>query len=196
MRSSHLGEDQTVRHSLLLVLPLVFGASGCASTVEPPATQDRSADATVIWGNWGHGGAAGRVPGYVHALAKEATFRPRSEATVKIAATGNYATATPSRAAPPEPAHISPAPRDPIVEALAAAMRQPAPEVAPLPTQRSAQSESPAAIASADDQLRNAWEKYCRGGADMSDEEWGLVNAAGAPQNVPADLTDVCVHAK
>lgn len=185
-----------MRYPLLLVLPLVLGVSGCASTIEPPATQDRSADATVIWGNKGRGGAAGRVPGYVHALAKEATFRLRSEAPVKIAATGNYAPATPSRAATPKPVQISPSVRDPIVEALAAAMEQPAPEIAPLPAQGRAQSQSAAAITNADDQLRNAWEKYCRGGADMSDEEWGLVNAAGAPQNVPADLADVCVHAK
>lgn len=185
-----------MRYSLLLVLPLVLGASGCASTVEPPPAPDQPVNATVVWGNSGHGGAAGRVPGYVHAFAKEATFRPRSEAPVKIAATANYATATPSRAATPKPVQISPSVRDPIVDALAAAMEQPAPEVAPLPAQRSAQSQSRAAVANADDQLRNAWEKYCRGGADMSDEEWHLVREASAPQNVPPDLAEGCVHPK
>jgi hypothetical protein len=184
-----------VRHSLLLVLLLVFGASGCASTVEPPTTQDRLVDATVIWGNWGRGGAAGRVPGYVHALAKEATFRPGSEALAKFTSAVNYARATLPVMAPPKPEQITLV-RDPIVEALAAAMEQPAPEVAPLPAQGRAQSQSPAAITNADDQLRNAWEKYCRGGADMSDEEWHLVHVAGAPQNVPADLTEDCVQPK
>jgi hypothetical protein len=185
-----------VRHSLLLVLPLVFGMSGCASTVEPPATQDRSADATVIWGNKGRGGAAGRVPGYVHALAKEATFRPGSETPVRVTSAVNYAPARLPLATPPKPAQISPALRDPIVEALAAAMKQPPPEVTGLPAQGEAQSQSPTAIANANDRLRDAWEKYCRGGVGMSDEEWRRVGAAGAPQNVPADLAEGCAHPK
>lgn len=184
-----------MRYSLLLVLPLVLGASGCASTVEPPATQDRSADATVIWGNKGHGGAAGRVPGYVHALAKEASFRPGSEAPAKLTSAVHHAPAALPVVVSPKPEQITLV-RDPIVEALAAVMKQPAPEVTLLPAQGRTQSQSPAAITNADDQLRNAWEKYCRGGADMSDEEWRVVNAAGAPQNVPADLTEGCVHAK
>ena len=74
-----------MRHSLLLVLPLVLGAGGCASIAEAPPTLDQPVDATVVWGNKGRGGAAGRVPGYVHALAKVAEFRPGTEAAVKIA---------------------------------------------------------------------------------------------------------------
>lgn len=195
MRLSHLPGDQAVRYSLLLVLPLVLGASGCASTAEPSATQDRSAEATVIWGNKGRGGAVRRVPGYVHALAKEASFRPGSEVPAKLTSAVHHAPATLPGVVHPKPEQITLV-RDPIVEALATAMKQPAPEVMPLPAQGRTQSQSPAAVANGDDRLRDAWEKYCRGEADMSDEEWRLVGAAGAPQNVPADLTDVCVHAK
>ncbi|BAU49650.1 hypothetical protein SVA_3102 [Sulfurifustis variabilis] len=135
------------------------------------------------------------MPGYVHALAKEATFRPGFEAPAKLTSAVHHAPATPPIVAPPTPEQITLV-RDPIVEALAAAMKQPAPEAAPLPAQSRAQSQSPAAAANANDRLRDAWEKYCRGGADMSDEEWRLVGPAGAPQNVPADLAEGCVHAK
>jgi hypothetical protein len=83
-----------------------------------------------------------------------------------------------------------------MAEALAAAMQQSAPQVAPLPPRDTKQSHSPAANAKAEDALRDAWEKYCRGGAGMSDEEWHLVHVAGAPQNVPADLTEDCVQPK
>lgn len=71
-----------------------------------------------------------------------------------------------------------------------------APEVAPLSAQGRIQSHSPTAIAKADDALRRAWEKYCHGGAGMNDEEWRLVHAAGAPQNIPAVLAESCVYPK
>lgn len=185
-----------MRYSLLLVLPLVLGAGGCVSTAEAPPTPDQHVDATVVWGNKGRGGAAGRVPGYVHALAREATFQPGPEAPVKVVATGYYTPATPPRTVPPKPAQISPVLRDPIAEALAAAMQEPAPEVAPLLAQDTTQSRRPGAIAKAEDALRDAWEKYCRGGAGMSDEDWRLMRTAGAPRNVPSDLAEGCIHPK
>lgn len=185
-----------MRHSLLLALPLALGVSGCASTSGGPPTLDRPIDATVIWGNKGRGGAAGRVPGYVHALAREAAFRPESEAAVKVASAGNDTPAMPSRLAPSKPTQTTPLLRDPMAEALAAAMQQPAPEVAPLPARGRTQSHSPTAITKADDALRHAWEKYCQGGAGMSDDEWRLVNAVGTPENVPADLAENCVYPK
>lgn len=195
IRSSYLGRP-SVRHSLLLVVPLVLGAGGCASVAEAPLTLDQPIDTTVIWGNKGRGGAAGRLPGYVHALAREAEFRPGSEAAVKVASAGNDTPAMPSRVAPSKPTQTTPLLRDPMAEALAAAMQEPAPEVAPLSAQGRTQSNSPTAIAKADDALRRAWEKYCHGGAGMSDEEWRLVHTAGAPQNVPTDLAEGCVHQK
>lgn len=185
-----------MRHSLLLVVPLVLGAGGCASIAEAPPTPDQPVDATVIWGNKGRGGAAGRLPGYVHALAREAGFRPGSEAAVKVASAGNDTAAMPSRVAPSKPTQTTPLLRDPMAEALAAAMQQPAPEVASLPAQDRTQSHSPTAIAKLDDALRRAWEKYCHGGAGMNDEEWRLVHAAGAPQNIPAVLAESCVYPK
>lgn len=185
-----------MRHSLLLVVPLVLGAGGCASIAEAPLTLDQPVDATVVWGNKGRGGAAGRLPGYVHALAREVGFRPGSEAAVKVASVGNDIPAMPSRVAPPKPTQTTTLLRDPMVEALAAAMQQPAPEVAPLPAQGRTESHSPTAIAIADDALRRAWEKYCHGGAAMSDEEWRLVQTAGAPLNVPAEIMEGCVHPK
>lgn len=185
-----------MRHSLVLALPFVLAVGGCVSTAEAPPTPDQPVDATVIWGNKGRGGAAGRVPGYVHALARETAFRPGSEAAVKVASARNDTPAMPSRVAPPKPAQTTPLLRDPMAEALAAALQQPAPEVAPLPAQGRTESHSPTALAKADDALRHAWEKYCHGGAAMSDEEWRLVLAAGAPQNVPADLVGDCVHSK
>lgn len=174
----------------------MLGAGGCASIAEAPLTLDQPVDATVVWGNKGRGGAAGRVPGYVHALAKVAEFRPSTEAAVKIAASGNYTPAMPSRIAPPKSTQKTPLLRDPMAEALAAAMQEPAPEVAPLSAQGRTQSHSPTAIAKADDALRRAWEKYCHGGAGMTDEDWGLVREAGAVQNVPVDLAEDCVHPK
>ena len=185
-----------MRHSLLLVVPLVLGAGGCASITEAPLTPDQPVDATVIWGNKGRGGAAGRVPGYVHALAKVAEFRPGTEAAVKIAASRNYTHAMSSRIAPPKSTQKTPLLRDPIAEALAAAMQEPAPEVATLPAQGRTQSHSPTDIAKADNALRRVWEKYCHGGAAMSDEEWRLVQTAGAPLNVPAEIMEECVHPK
>lgn len=185
-----------MRQSLLLVVPLVLGAGGCASIAEAPLTLDQPVDATVVWGNKGRGGAAGRVPGYVHALAKEAGFRPVSEAAVKVASAGNDTPAMPSRIAPPKSTQKTPLLRDPIAEALAAAMQEPAPEAAPLSAQGRTQSHSPTDIAKADDALRRAWEKYCHGGAGMNDEEWRLVHAAGAPQNIPALLAESCVYPK
>jgi hypothetical protein len=136
------------------------------------------------------------VPGYVHALAREAAFRLGSEAAFKVASAGNDTPAMPSRAAPSKPTQTTPLLRDPMAEALAAAMQQPAPEVAPLPAEGRTQSHSPVTIAKADDALRSAWEKYCRGGAGMSDEEWRLVHGAVAPQKVPADLAEGCIHPK
>ncbi|MHB1141400.1 MAG: hypothetical protein ACYC1T_06570 [Sulfuricaulis sp.] len=185
-----------MRHSLLLVVPLVLGVGGCVSTAEAPPTPDQPLDATVIWGNKGRGGAAGRVPGYVHALASEAAFRLGSEAAVKVASAGNDTPAMPSRIAPPKPAQTTTLLRDPMAEALAAAMQQTAPEAAPLSAQGRTQSHNPTAIAKADDALRRAWEKYCHGGAGMNDEEWRLVHAAGAPQNIPAILAESCVYPK
>lgn len=185
-----------MRHSLLLVVPLVLGAGGCASIAEAPPTPDQPVDATVIWGNKGRGGAAGRVPGYVHALAREAAFRLGSEAEVKVASAGNNTPAMPSRVAPPKPTQTTPLLRDPMAEALAAAMQQPTPQVVLSPEQSWAHSHGTAAMANAEDALRSSWEKYCHGGAGMTDEEWRLVRAAGAPRNVPTDLAEDCVHPK
>lgn len=139
-----------MRHSMLLVLPFVLGAVGCASTAEPLPALDPPADATVVWGNGGQGGAAGRVLGYVHALSKEPTFRPGSETPAEVLSTARYAPQMPPGA-----------PREP-----------------------------------ADNTLRDAWDRYCRGGTGMSDEKWRLIREAGAPQNVPADFEEGCVHPK
>jgi hypothetical protein len=116
-----------MRHLLLLVLPLVLGTGGCASIAEAPPTLDQPVDATVVWGNKGRGGAAGRVPGYVHALAKVAEFRPGTETAVKIVTCGNHTPAMSSRMVPPKPTQTTTLLRDPMAEALAAAMQQPAP---------------------------------------------------------------------
>lgn len=185
-----------MRHSLLFVLPLVLGAGGCASTAEAPPTPDQPVDATVIWGNKGRGGAAGRVPGYVHALAKEAGFRPGSEAAVKVASAGNDTPAMPPRIAPLKSTQKTPLLRDPMAEALAAAMQQPTLQVVLSPEQSQAHSHGTAAMANAEDALRSSWKKYCNGGVGMTDEEWRLLRAAGVPRNVPTDLAEDCVHPK
>jgi len=183
-----------VRHSLLLVLLFVLGTSGCASTAEPPPAPDQPVNATVVWDNSGHGGAAGRVPGYVHALAREVAFRPGSDAPVRVATAGNHPPSTPPHRAPP--AQISSVLRDPIAAALAAAMQRPAPEVTLLPAQGRTQSQGPAPVANGDAELQDAWKKYCLGGNDMSEREWRAVLAAGGPRNVPLDLAVGCVHPK
>lgn len=46
------------------------------------------------------------------------------------------------------------------------------------------------------DELRAVYEKYCKGGKDMTDADWEMFEQAGGAKTVPADLANSCIHPK
>lgn len=43
---------------------------------------------------------------------------------------------------------------------------------------------------------RVIWERYCRGGLGLTEDEWKFLAKVGAPQNIPVDLLPTCVPPK
>lgn len=188
-----------MRLSFVYVLSLWLLASGCATTQNKPVTTDESRyrSSTVVWGNAGRGGAAERVPGYVHALARAPRFRDGS-ASISVPA------AAPAAAPSTKPSPIAKLPtalgvgsmEDVLSRAIAVASENTDSSTVSSPTRSPAVAASPPVLVAQADPLRKAWEKYCRGGEGMTQEEWRLINEAGAPANVPKDLSEGCVAPK
>lgn len=182
-------------HSIFL-LSAVSLVSACATPSKDLEQAQLPVEATVVWGNHGRGGAAERVPGYVHALHRGGAVHRDEPAPpepqpsqVVFAATG-----APLPSTPPVPAvrAVAPFPHDEPLppQTLAAIAAVTATDAKPEPIRVAGATES------VDDKRRRAWEKYCDGAHAMNDEEWQLLREAGIPDNVPADLAGHCVHPK
>lgn len=153
----------------VFVLSVVTVVSACTTPPKEPARAEWPIAATVVWGNQGRGGAAERLPGYVHVLRRSSSVYRATLASPE-----------------PLPTSYSEWLSPPTVSALpAVSVRNAKPELFVRKAAASVSNES-----------RRAWEKYCDGGYGMTDEEWHLVREAGAPDNVPASLAGRCVHPK
>jgi hypothetical protein len=178
---------------LFCAVPLV---SACATPSNAPEQAKLPVDATVVWGNQGYGGAAERVPGYVHALHRGGVIYrddPESpEARALKAAFAPPSAPLPHAPLAPEVREMAPPQHDYLLppQMAAAIAVVTAPDVKPEPL------KAASATSSVGDKRRRAWEKYCNGALGLADEEWQLVREAGAPENVPADLAGHCIHPK
>ncbi len=159
---------------LFFAVPLV---SACATPSKAPEQAELPVEATVVWGNQGYGGAAERIPGYVHALHRGGVVYRDAPASPEPQ--------------PPKAAFFAPAENSHLLtpQTLAAI-------VAVSARNMKSVSLKAAVVTSVDDKQHRAWEKYCNGGHGMADEEWQIVREVGAPENVPADLADHCIHPK
>lgn len=179
---------------LFCAVPLV---SACATPSKAPEQAELPVEATVVWGNQGRGGATVRVPGYVHVLRHgEAVYRDESTSPVPpgpvTAAFAAPSAPLPSAPQVPEVRAVATSPHGELLppQTVAAITDVTAPDVKTEPFKVAV------ATATIDDKLRHAWERYCDGARGMTNEEWQLVQQAGAPDNVPADLAVHCVHPK
>lgn len=178
---------------LLFAISLV---SACATPPKGPEVAELPVEATVVWGNQGRGGAAERVPGYVHALHCGGVVY-RDEPTSPVPEPVKAVFVAPS-AHPPsvssvaEMRALAPSQNDELLapQTVAAIIAVTTTNVKPRPF------NGDVPMASIGDKLRHAWEKYCDGALRITDEEWRLVWEAGAPGNVPADLAPHCIHPK
>ncbi len=188
-----------IREILILA---ALSLSGCQTA--PPVAPEKllPTEATLSWANQGLGGASERVPGYVHVLRRGGpVFR---DATVAMEGeilpsplSPPVATSLPAAAIPPP--QVAPAAFNPQLPPLTlaginavmndgAAAKRVATDVPPVIQTAAATPEK--------DRLRRAWEKYCGAALGMTDWEWQAVREAGAPDNVPADLANHCIHPK
>lgn len=188
--------DHTVNVRRVFLLSAVLLVSACATPSKDPELAELPVDATVVWGNQGRGGAAERVPGYVHALHRGGVIY-RDDPESPEARALKTAFAPPSAPLPSAPQvsevrAVAPSPHGELLtpQTVAAITAVTAPNVKIEPFKVAV------ATATIDDKLRHAWERYCDGARCMTDEEWQLVQKAGAPDNVPVDLAIHCVHPK
>jgi hypothetical protein len=179
----------------LLIFTVSF-VSACSTPSKDPDLTELPVAATVVWGNQGYGGAAERVPGYVHALHRGGVIYrddPESpEARALKAAFTAPSAPLPSAPQVSEERALAPSPHGELLtpQTVAAITAVTAPDVKIEPFKVAG------ATATIDDKRRHAWERYCDGARGMTDEEWQLIREAGAPENVPADLAGHCIHPK
>lgn len=130
----------------------------------------------VSWAPAERGGAVERGSGYVHVLhrGRGYVFRNTPD-SVKVSASRPEPTST---ATPDQHAGIAKLVEN-IVSAIEAGRR----------------SDSPV-VPTGNDKLRDAWERYCRGGEGLTEGDWEALNEAGAPENIPPDLAATCVPPK
>lgn len=152
--------------------------SGCATNasvkqeLEAPEAPYRYG---VSWGHAGRGGAAERASDYIHVLHRGKIYFVRNAVVPQRAnrTTPSLESTAVAITSARERTDIAKWIEN-IVSAIDAAPRR----------------------NSDNTKLRNAWERYCRGGEGLTENEWGLITKAGAPANVPADLAHTCVHPK
>lgn len=184
--TDHPKGDHIVNVRSVFVLSAIALISACATPSKGPELAKLPIEATVVWGNQGRGGAAERLPGYVHALHRGGVVYRAASASPELLPNAAFGGPTVSMLNTMLPTQYSELLSPPTEAAQAA-----------VPS-RDAKPESfgKTATTSMSDKRRRAWEKYCDGAYGMTDEEWNFVREAGAPDNVPADLAGRCIHPK
>lgn len=154
--------------------------SGCVSS--PSTDQEHGTAAAtpyrygVSWGPMGRGGAAERASDYIHVLHQGKSYVIHNSPVFEIAHRPESATAaTENRRQPTNIATLI----ENIVSAIDSAPRL-----------------DSSAVRSDNDNLQSIWTRYCRGGEGLTENDWDLLNKAGAPENVPKDLSATCVPPK
>lgn len=182
------GLSVNVRGVFLLCAFLL--ASACATPPKEPELADLPVEATVVWGNQGRGGAAERAPAYVHALHRGGVVYRDAPGSPELQPPTSASHGLTQASVPDVPAVASTQHNELLPpQTVAAIAAISARHVRPGPFQT-------AEAISIGGKQHGAWEKYCDGGYEMTDEEWQLVREAGAPDNVPVDLVNHCVHPK
>lgn len=134
----------------------------------------------ISWVPTGRGGAAERGANYTHVLHRGKSYVVR--ATLDAGNINHTALGTDSKTAMTPNTERTPAVAGWIETIISAIDAAPA--------------RKPDPSAKDDAKLRQAWERYCRGGDGLTEEEWELVTNAGAPANIPQDLIVTCTPPK
>ncbi len=152
----------------LFVYTLVL--CGCVTLTSPPQTPEPTYRYGVSWGLSGRGGAAERAPDYIHVIHR-ATAYARAEKLNRMSA--STVEAQPTLRTTPSNAEVAR-----WVEALVATIES---------------AQQPGAELTRE---RLIWERYCRGGLGLTEDDWTFLVSAGAPENIPHDIARFCVPPK
>ena len=161
-----------VRISVLLCAAATAACTTTTSHIPLPETPEPSYRYGVSWVPSARAGAAERAAGYLHVLHRGRTHALSEMDKPKrtVPAVLNQGNAVGQQ--PPSAADISRWAHTIIEDSTS---RQEMPEKV---------------------NERQAWERYCQGGLDLTEEEWKFLTKAGAPENMPRDLAPTCIPPK
>jgi hypothetical protein len=165
----------TLRRLQTVALMCAGAATACTTTTSHmplPETPEPSYRYGISWVPSSRGGAAERAAGYFHVLHRGSAHALSEMDKLKptVPAVFNQGNAVGQQ--PPSAVDIS---RwvDTVIE------------------DSTSRHEMPEKV-----NERQAWERYCRGGLDLTEEEWRFLTKAGAPENMPRELAPTCIPPK
>ncbi len=159
----------------ILALACSFTVAGCAATthLKPSVAEEPPYRYGIAWGPSGRGGAAERASDYVHVIHRGQTY-----ALIRTKSNQSGSSAVDQQVRPDKQHDVSTDIAQ-WVERLLSTL-----DSAPQ-WQNSEKTKE-----------RLAWERYCKGGLGLTEDEWMFLVNAGAPRNIPRDLVSNCVPPK
>lgn len=152
-----------------------FTVAGCATTthLKPPVAEELPYRYGIAWGPSGRGGAAERASDYIHVIHRARTY---ALTRTKLNQASSSAIDEQVRAGKQHDVSTDIAQ---WVETLLSTLDS-------VPKRQNPEKTKE----------RLAWERYCNGGLGLTEDEWTFLTYAGAPRNIPADLSSTCVPPK